>query len=237
MEKYLFWGAFAFAYLINGITGFAGNIFAMPVGMVTIGHETSITVLNCTGFLASVMIAVTSFKHIVWREVVKMSGIMIVFMCVGAWINTIAPLDFLQKIYGIAILVIAIRGLFFNKENKMLPEWMLILIVAIAGIIQGMFVSGGSFLAIYALQKLKTKEEFRATTTAVWTILNSTYGLFGVIRGDLSGDGWLILLVCIPLLVLVTWLGGLIQKRISQEQFIKASYVLLIVVGLVLFFK
>lgn len=162
---------------------------------------------------------------------------MIVFMCVGAWINTIAPLDFLQKIYGVAILVIAIRGLFFNKENKMLPEWMLILIVAIAGIIQGMFVSGGSFLAIYALQKLKTKEEFRATTTTVWTILNSTYGLFGVIRGDLSGDGWLILLVCIPLLVLVTWLGGLIQKRISQEQFIKASYVLLIVVGLVLFFK
>lgn len=47
MEKYLFWGAFFFAYLINGITGFAGNIFAMPVGMSTIGHETSIAVLNC----------------------------------------------------------------------------------------------------------------------------------------------------------------------------------------------
>lgn len=52
MEKYLFWGTFFFAYLINGITGFAGNIFAMPVGMVTIGHEESIVVLNCTGFLA-----------------------------------------------------------------------------------------------------------------------------------------------------------------------------------------
>ena len=103
MEKYLFWGAFFFAYLINGITGFAGNIFAMPVGMSTIGHETSIAVLNCTGLLASIMIAATSFKHIVWREVVKMCSIMLVFMCVGAWINTIAPLDFLQKIYGVAI--------------------------------------------------------------------------------------------------------------------------------------
>ncbi len=176
MEKYLFWGAFFFAYFINGITGFAGNIFAMPVGMSTIGHETSIAVLNCTGLLASIMIAATSFKHIVWREVVKMCSIMLVFMCVGAWINTIAPLDFLQKIYGVAILVIAARGLFFNKKNKLLPEWLLIVIVAIAGIIQGMFVSGGSFLAIYALQKLKTKEEFRATTTTVWTILNGTYG-------------------------------------------------------------
>ena len=237
MEKYLFWGAFFFAYLINGITGFAGNIFAMPVGMSTIGHETSIAVLNCTGLLASIMIAATSFKHIVWREVLKMCSIMLVFMCVGAWINTIAPLDFLQKIYGVAILVIAARGLFFNKENKLLPEWMLIIIVASAGIIQGMFVSGGSFLAIYALQKLKTKEEFRATTTTVWTILNGTYGAYGIIQGDLSGDGWLVLLVCIPLLILATWLGGRIQKRFSQEQFIKASYVLLIVVAIVLLLK
>lgn len=237
MEKYIFWGAFFFAYLINGITGFAGNIFAMPVGMSTIGHDTSIAILNCTGLLASIMIAVTSFKHIVWREVVKICIIMLVFMCVGAWVNTIAPLEFLQKIYGVAILIIAARGLFFSKKNKLLPEWMLIVIVAIAGVIQGMFVSGGSFLAIYALQKLKTKEEFRATTTAVWTVLNFTYALYGIAQGDLSGDGWLVLLVCIPLLIVATWLGGLIQKKFSQEQFVKASYILLIVVGVALLIK
>ena len=54
---------------------------------------------------------------------------------------------------------------------------------------------------------------------------------------NLSGDGWLILLVCIPLLILATWLGGRIQKRFSQEQFIKASYILLIVVAVVLLLK
>lgn len=160
MEKYLFWGAFFFAYLINGITGFAGNIFAMPVGMSTIGHETSIAVLNCTGLLASIMIAATSFKHIVWREVVKMCAIMLVFMCVGAWINTIAPLEFLQKIYGIAILVIAARGLLLSKKNKLLPEWLLIVIVAIAGIIQGMFVSGGSFWQFMHFKNLRPKRNF-----------------------------------------------------------------------------
>ena len=237
MEKYLFWGAFFFAYFINGITGFAGNIFAMPVGMSTIGHDTAIVVLNCTGWLASIMIAVTGLKHIVWREVLKMCVIMLIFMALGAWVNTIAPLDFLSRIYGIAILVIAVRGFFFNKHKKLLPEWMLYLIVAIAGVIQGMFVSGGSFLAIYALQKLKTKEEFRATTTMTWVILNGAYAIFGIVQGGLSGDGWLILLVCVPLLILATWLGHFVQKHISQEQFIKASYLLLIVVGVVLLVK
>ena len=92
MEKYLFWGTFFFAYLINGITGFAGNIFAMPVGMATIGHEESIVVLNCTGFLASVLIAFTGIKHVVWKELAKMCVIMAIFMAIGAWINTIACL-------------------------------------------------------------------------------------------------------------------------------------------------
>lgn len=237
MEKYLFWGTFFFAYLINGITGFAGNIFAMPVGMNTIGHETSIVVLNCTGWIASIMIAVTGLKHIVWREVGKMCIVMIIFMAIGAWINTVAPLGILSKIYGAAILIIAIRGLFFNKNNKDLPEWLLWIILAFAGVIQGMFVSGGSFLAIYALQKIKEKEAFRATTTMTWVILNGAYAIFGIAQGGLAGDGWLLLLVCIPLLIIATWLGGLIQKRISQEQFTKFTYVLLVVVGVVMLFR
>lgn len=237
MEKYLFWGTFFFAYLINGITGFAGNIFAMPVGMATIGHEESIVVLNCTGFLASVLIAFTSIKHVVWKEWAKMCLVMAVFMAIGAYINTVAPLSILSKVYGVAVLVIAIRGLFFSKEDKLLPGWALFIILAIAGLIQGMFVSGGSFLAIYALQKLKNKEEFRATTTMTWVFLNGSYAFYGIQGGGLAGDGLLTLAVCIPLLILSTWLGGLIQKRISQEQFVKFTYVLLTVIGCVLLIK
>lgn len=237
MEKYLFWGTFFVAYLINGITGFAGNIFAMPVGMSTIGHDTSIVVLNCTGWFASIMIAVTGLKHIVWREVLKMCAVMLVFMAVGAWINTIAPLNFLTKIYGVAILVIAAWGLFFNKGGKSLPEWLLWVILALAGVIQGMFVSGGSFLAIYAMQKIKDKEAFRATTTMTWVVLNGAYAIFGIVQGGLAGEGWLLLLVCIPLLILATWIGGKIQARISQKQFTKFTYILLVVIGIVLLVK
>lgn len=237
MEKYLFWGVFFFAYLINGITGFAGNVFAMPVGMHTIGLDTSVAVLNWTGFIASAFIAFTSIKHVVWREVAKMTIVMLIFMVLGAWLDHVAPLDVLSKVYGAAVLVIAIRSAFFNKKHKLLPEWMLWIILAIAGIIQGMFVSGGSFLAIYALQKLTDKEAFRATTTMTWVFLNSTYGLYGIQSGGLNGDGLLILAVCVPLLLLATWLGGRIQKKISQETFLKFTYGLLMVIGVVLLIK
>ena len=64
--------------------------------------------------------------------------------------------------------------------------------------------------------------------------LNGAYALYGIQGGSLGGDGLLTLAVCIPLLILSTWLGGLIQKRISQEKFLKLTYVLLLLVGLVL---
>ena len=95
----------------------------------------------------------------------------------------------------------------------------------------------GRFLAIYALQKIKDKEAFRATTTMTWVFLNGGYALYGIQGGSLGGDGLLTLAVCIPLLILATWLGGLIQKRISQQQFVKFTYVLLTVIGCVLLIK
>ena len=41
-------------------------------------------------------------------------------------------------------------------------------------------------------------------------------------------------LCCIPLIVLATVVGGKLAKRISQERFLKLTYVLLLVIGAVL---
>ena len=40
--------------------------------------------------------------------------------------------------------------------------------------------------------------------------------------------------ICIPIAIVANILGQVIQKRISQEKFLKLTYVLLLLVGLVL---
>ena len=209
----------------------------MPFGIMTIGHTEAIVVLNCAGFLASGSIAFMNRKYILWREVAKIGVVMIVCMALGAWLITVAPLAFLTKVYGVAIVAIAVWGLFFNKQNRVLPEWVLFLIVVVAGLIQGMFVSGGSFLAIYALQKIKDKNAFRGTTCTVWTILNATYATYCIATGAFTSEVAVIFAVCVPLLIVGTLLGSAAVKRLNQEQFTKFSYALLIVIGVVLFFR
>ncbi|MEG0127074.1 MAG: sulfite exporter TauE/SafE family protein, partial [Clostridia bacterium] len=86
-----------------------------------------------------------NIKHVNWKEFFKIISVMLVFMLVGIWLDTIMPLHILLKIYGAVIVVVGLKNLIFPSQ-KFLPEWMLWIILALAGLIQGMFVSGGALL-------------------------------------------------------------------------------------------
>ena len=123
-------------------------------------------------WLSGLMIAVTGYRHINWKELLKMSAVMLFGMFAGIQICRIVKSEnILLTIYGIIIVVVALKNLCIHTEKK-LPDLILWIVLILAGIIHGMFVSGGALLVIYATQVLKEKEEFRATVAPVWVVLN-----------------------------------------------------------------
>ena len=230
MEKALFLAAFFFAYTVQAITGFAGNIFAMPVGTTLLGL---VSILNAMGFFACGLLTLLNLKSVNWRELGKILAVMIVFMVVGIWLDTLVPLHILLKIYGGVIVIIGIKNLAMPQQ-KFMPEWSLWIILALAGLIQGMFVSGGALLVIYAVQKLRDQQQFRITLSATWTVLNFIYAFIAFQQGHFTGGVIEIIIFCVPLAVIATFLGSKLQKKISQEKFLKLTYVLLLFVGIIL---
>ena len=124
MEKALFLAAFFFAYTVQAITGFAGNIFAMPVGTTLLGLESTVSILNAMGFFACGLLTALNIKSVNWRELGKILGVMIVFMVLGIWLDTLVPLHILLKIYGVIIVIIGIKNLAVPQQ-KFMPEWAL----------------------------------------------------------------------------------------------------------------
>ena len=106
--------------------------------------------------------------------------------------------------------------------------------LALAGLIQGMFVSGGALLVIYTVQKLQDRQQFRATLSMVWAVLNFIYAGIAVQQGYFTPDVVQVVLMCIPAAVLATLVGNRLQRHLSQERFLKLTYVLLLCIGLVL---
>lgn len=233
MNKVIFLAAFLFGYTMQAITGFAGNIFCMPVGTHMLGLHESVSVLNAMGFFACGLLGVLNIKHVNWRELGKIVGIMLPFVLLGIWLDTVLPLDALLIIYGAVIVAVGVKNL-MQKQQRFLPEWALVAVVVGAGLIQGMFVSGGALLVIYAVQKIRDKQQFRATLSMVWAILNLIYAVIALQQGHFTPDVVQVIACCVPLAILATFLGNKLQARISQQRFLTLTYALLIAIGCVL---
>ena len=108
--------------------------------------------------------------------------------------------------------------------------------VLLAGIIHGMFLSGGSLLVIYAVAVLKDKSVIRATLAPVWIVLNGSMLIQNIAEGAVTAEilrltGW-----CVIPVITALYLGQILHKRMKQEFFVKLTYVLLIISGCTLQF-
>lgn len=219
-----------FANLLQAITGFAGTLISMPPTMKLIGVDEAKALLNAIAQISSLMIVITGWRHINWKEFFKMFVLMAVGMMAGIKIFEIFPMDALLIFYGIMIILIALKKLFVHKEIK-LPMVVMLLVIFAAGIIHGMFVSGGALLVIYAASALKEKEEFRATIALIWVTIGCYMTGVQVQAGNFNSHVIFLMLVGIIPVFVGTWIGTKLVKKIKQEVFMKITYVLLLLSG------
>ena len=230
MKYILFFLVVLITNIIQGITGFAGTVLAMPFSIILLGIDVAKPVLNIVTIVACGIIVIKSYRHIVWKEFFKMSVIMLIGVFIGEYLYSIFSVDILLTIYAIFVIIIALKGLFVTKEFN-LGEAALILIILAAGIIHGMFISGGPLLIIYAVKKIKNKEEFRATLSPVWIVLNSYILIKQIISGVITSAIMNTVGIAIPALLVGVIIGNRLAEKMSQKAFLKLSYILLLISG------
>lgn len=74
-------------------------------------------------------------------------------------------------VYGLLVIGVTLRN--FRQTNpRQLPSWLDNLILLMAGLVHGAFLSGGSFLLIYAIEHFAKNDVQRSTLSVLWLILN-----------------------------------------------------------------
>lgn len=222
--------------IIQGITGFAGTLIAMPFLIMLIDLETAKQVLNLLGILGSLWIISRDFQYVNWEQVKKILLIMSVGLIIGIVSYNYLPTQILLLLFPLFVLFVGLKGLFKNikvpskkKETSKVFDTLLLLA---AGIIHGLFVSGGPLLVAYATDHMKNKHEFRATLSSVWLVLNSFMLIQSLLAGDITrAMGSYMLLAVIPLFMGII-VGGILLKKMSQKTFMLLSYGLLVFSGI-----
>jgi len=245
LNHILFYLTIFLSNIIQGITGFAGTLLAMPFSLRLVGADIAVPVLNFLGFVSGLYVFLPNRDKVVWGEIKKVVTIMIPFMFLGVLIRErlMEQQRILYLILGVLVIFMAIRGLrdsFLKrdeKDKKPLSDPVMNLILILSGIIHGMFVSGGSLLVIYMAERLDDKTAFRSTLSAVWVILNGILLVTQIFSGDITGEVAMNQLIALPVLFLAMYIGSVLFKRMEQRTFLIITYILLIISGISLFIK
>lgn len=221
--------------LIQGITGFAGTVLAMPFTILLYGIDVAKPSLAILTLLACLMIAIRGYRDIVWREFFKMMGFMFVGVVAGESLYLYLQADVLLRIFAVFIILVALSGLLKKREYEY-PEFLLDGIVLLAGLVHGMFVSGGPLLIIYAVKKLPEKQNFRTTLSMIWVALNLYLVIKQTAAGLMTASTVTITAWSIPALIIGVYLGNRLAEKMSQELFLKLTWLLLLISGAGLLF-
>ena len=82
MKEFIFLIVLFIANIIQAITGFAGTVLAMPASMFLLGIDDAKVVLNVMALISGLLIAISSYKSINKKELLKICTIMIIGMCI-----------------------------------------------------------------------------------------------------------------------------------------------------------
>ena len=232
MVEVLFFVVIFFGVFLQSSVGF-GTVVTMPLGILLMGMGVTMPVVTFIALLTGLSVLIKEHQHINQRELAKMVGVMLVGVLAAQWISGRVKMNYLLVLYGAVVIGIGIKKLIW-PATRPASKTVQNLALGIAGIMQGLFVSGGSFLAVYAVDRMPEKQELRATNNALWAILNTVMLTLYLTGGQVDRKVLIMGAIAVIPMILGVWLGGVFTSRIKQQTFLKLVYVILIASGIVL---
>ncbi|MDE5803329.1 MAG: sulfite exporter TauE/SafE family protein [Lachnospiraceae bacterium] len=247
MKELFFFLTIFLANIIQGITGFAGTILAMPFGIMLMGYDVTKPVLNVLGLLSGIYVFLGNREHVNRKELKRIVLVMVIGIFAGMGLKNFVGTNqmILYQALGSFVVLLAVHGLYRmmaarkkqeedgQKEHRLKD----FLLLTAAGVVHGIFVSGGPLLIGYLTGRISDKRSFRATISTVWILLNTIILIGDIHAGMWNKDNLCILGISFPVLMAGMFVGGKLYRIMSQKFFMILTYVLLLISGVTLFCK
>ncbi len=242
LQKILFFIVILISNIVQCITGFAGTVLAMPFSILLVGYDVAKPILNIVAIAVSAVIVIKDRKYINLKEALRIIVVMLIGMIVGMIIinNFAFEGTVLYKILGMIVIIFALYNgyrFFAKKEDKQLPAILSAILLIVSGVVHGMFVCGGPLLVTYVNGRIKDKNEFRATISLVWVVLNFIIMLDDISVGYFNLQLIYMLIIALLVLAVAYIIGNLIYKKMSKNVFLVLTYVLMLISGISLLVK
>ena len=218
-------------HFVGALTGFGSTVLAMPFIISLIGIEIGKPMLLVFGILQPLAVVMANHKNILWPEVKRILIGVGLGMPFGIVFYRFLPQEILLTGLSIFMILISIKGIleFRGYKFKTPKQVMLNIILFAGGIIHGAFVSGGPLVMIYSSEKIKNKDEFRASMSVIWVVLNIVLIIESILNGNYNATTIEYTLVALPALLGGVVLGNKLSVKVNQDIFKFIIYIVLLI--------
>ncbi len=224
------------AYTVQAMTGFGSVILAVTLGSHLYPLETLLAVLVPMDVLLNAYLVgrhrAHVDRHVLFVRIVPVMGL---GLFAGIGLFHFLQGDLLKRAFGLLVVLLSAREIWRLSGNSgagsLLSRWKYVLSVAGAGLVQGMFASGGPLIAYAADRIGLPKARFRSTLACLWlltnTVLTASYAAAGRLNLDIARSIALLL----PLVALGTVAGEKLHDRVDERAFRFVVYAVLVAAG------
>jgi len=224
------------AFAVEAATGFGATVLAVTLGVHLYALGVLLPVIVPLGLVLSCANAwrLRRFtdRRLLARRILPLMG---VGLAIGLAIFEHASGEALQRAYGVFVVGVAASELWRMRHAgppRPLPALAARGAIFGAGVIHGIFSSGGPLL-VYALGRLGIeKATFRATLSTVWVVLGATLTAAYAWNGRVGRETLVATGALVPVLGAALLAGDWAHHRLDEARFRVVVYALLVVAGL-----
>lgn len=228
------------SFLVEAAAGFGSMVIALTLGAMWFQVDALLTWLVPVNEVLSLWLVARGWRSIRWAFLAKRVGpLMGVGLVVGTLISAqAAQAWWLKPLFGVFVVAVAVWQLSStlkpNVEAPPLPFAARVSALLGAGVIHGIFATGGPLAVFVTARELPEKAQFRATLSALWAALNGVLLANWAWEGRMTGESltqsaWLLLPLAGGIAV-----GEWVHHRLDERRFRIAVASLLLAAGTVL---
>ncbi|MCD5993809.1 sulfite exporter TauE/SafE family protein [Pseudomonas sp. CDFA 602] len=223
------------AYIVFGVAGFGTALVAGPILIHFMPLSRIIPLLVMLDFLAAFGNLLPARQSVVRSELLRLLPCMATGCTVGVVFLLNLKSDLLLLLMGIFVTAYALYSLAVKLRPAQLSAGWAIPMGTIGGLFGALFGSGGFLYALYLNSRLASKEQARATQSALISCSTVVRLSLFVIAGVYAEIPLLVLGACLlPAMLLGSWSGRSLVSRLSREAFVRLVTWLVLVSGIAL---
>jgi uncharacterized membrane protein YfcA len=226
-----------FGSLIYGTFGFGDALFGMPFISLLIGIKTATPLMSLNGFTLATLMFIRHYKEINWKAARKLIISSFFGIPIGIYFLKHGNEQITKLVLGIVITGVSAYNLFIRKEKMAINENWSYFFGFIGGVLGGAFNTGGPPIVIFGTMSGWTQAQFVGTLQGYFWPNDVFIIICQFIAGLQTKTVWHYYLLGFPFLLLGSYAGSRLHKKIPEGKFSKYVFVLLLMIGVLFIAK